>query len=98
MSQEPSYAAAVREEATLSTFVPRLANATLCQHVGRHLPGESLWLWTMLYRAGCEAWAPFKSSSPTSLGPTYLTHSRSTELLEGLLRSSGNHLFSFKIS
>lgn len=37
MSQETSYAAAVREEAALSASVSRLLNAALCQYVGGHL-------------------------------------------------------------
>ena len=42
MSQETSHAAAVREEEGLRASVSRLVNATLCQYVGGHQPGERL--------------------------------------------------------
>lgn len=72
MSQETSYAAAIREEVGLCASVSWLVNATLCQYVGGHQPGECLelcpvpcWGWS---------WTPFKGPLPTSLGPQGALH------------------------
>ena len=62
MSQETSYAAAVKEEAALRASVSGLVNATLCQYVGGHLRGECL----ELYSVPCWIWVLGSLQRPPS--------------------------------
>lgn len=62
MSQETSYAAAVGEEAGLRASVSRLVNATLCQYVGGHQPGEPL----VLCPVPCWGWVLNSLQRPPS--------------------------------
>lgn len=94
MSQETSYAAAIREEVGLRASVSRLVNATLCQYVGGHQPGECLelcpvpcWGWVLdsLQRA-----PPHFSGPPRCFAHSIVPQENVTVLLEVTLRPSGH--------